>query len=467
MRITLTAYRSDARIINENRLAELPGDTFTYEAAYEGNASKLKDVVEDKLVLKEGAQVMFLRNDSGGRWANGTLAKVVSLDNTGIMVALDGDEETQVSVDQQTWEAYEYEYDEKEKVCRKKVVGSVTQFPLRLAWAITIHKSQSLTFDKVAVDFGRGAFTYGQVYVALSRARSLAGLSLVNPIDFSSVRVSHDVQVFATSYNDQNVIETELAVGEAVQEFERLRDHDGAACRLFAMCNEEAHNGDTRRAYELLNRTLSYVADDSCLFGIDWVPIPNNNRESIILNAAGLIYSGKARESIQLLTTVVSASDENFNGLYLLARALEECQDWETVEILYNQMIRLFEKSADYGTDSPAYRKFRYRLAILNERQYGDPGFHIIKELISENPYYDRYHADLRWMLQKRKEEFGYESDEDNPLMNLLMDEAVSEEDFLKALQKERSEKTDAWHSYRRYVSRLRPKVYQETEENS
>ena len=141
--------------------------------------------------------------------------------------------------------------------------------------------------------------------------------------------------------------------------------------------------------------------------------------------------------------------------------------DWDTVELLYNQMIRLFEKSADYGTDSPAYRKFRYRLAILNERQYGDPGFHIIKELISENPYYDRYHADLRWMLQKRKEEFGYEPDEDNPLMNLLMDEAVSEEDFLKALQKERSEKTDAWHSYRRYVSRLRPKANQEPEEDS
>jgi hypothetical protein len=106
-------------------------------------------------------------------------------------------------------------------------------------------------------------------------------------------------------------------------------------------------------------------------------------------------------------------------------------------------------------------------LAILNERQYGDPGFHIIKELISENPYYDRYHADLRWMLQKRKEEFGYQPDEGNPLMNLLMNDTVSEEDFLQALKKERSEKTDAWLSYRRYVSRLRPKVYQETEENS
>ena len=467
MRITLTAYRSDARIINENHLAELSGDAFAYEAAYEGNASKLKDVVDDKLVLKKGAQVMFLRNDTNGRWANGTLAKVLDLDQNKIAVSLGGDLESSFLVERQTWEAYEYEYDEKEKVCKKKVVGAVTQFPLRLAWAITIHKSQSLTFDKVAVDFGRGAFTYGQVYVALSRARSLAGLTLVNPIDFSSVRVSHDVQVFATSYNDQNVIATELAVGEAVQEFERQRDHDGAANRLFAMCNKEAHNGDTHRAYELMNRALSYVADDACLFGTEWTPIPNNNRECIILNAAGLIYSGKAEESIRLLTTVVSASDENFNGLYLLARALEECQDWETVEILYNQMIRLFEKSADYGTDSPAYRKFRYRLAVLNEKHYGDPGFHIIKELISENPYYDRYHADLRWMLQKRKEELGYEPDESNSLMNMLLDENVPEGDFLQALQKERAEKSDAWHSYRRYVSRLKPKADQEPEEDS
>lgn len=468
MRITLTSYRSDSRIINESRLADLPGDGFTYEATYEGNASKLKDVVDDKLVLKEGAQVMFLKNDAAGRWANGTLAKVMSLDKTKITVLVEGEDGDLVDVARQTWEAIDYEYDEKEKVCKKKVVGSVTQFPLRLAWAITIHKSQSLTFDKVAVDFGRGAFTYGQVYVALSRARSLGGLALVNPIDFSSVRVSKDVQVFATTYNDQNLIATELAVGEAVQEFERQRDHDGAACRLFAMCNGEAHGGDTHRAYELLNRALAYVADDACLFGADWELIPNSNRECIILNAAGLIYSGRAKESIRLLTTVVSAADENFNGLYLLARALEECEDWETVEILYNQMIRLFEKSADYGTDSPAYRKFKYRLAVLNEKHYGDPGFHIITELIAENPYYDRYHADLRWMLRGRKAEMGYEPDEDNPLMNLLMDGDATEEEFMQALRKERSEKTDAWRTYRRCISRLKPKVPgEEPEEES
>ena len=88
---------------------------------------------------------------------------------------------------------------------------------LSLAYAITIHKSQGLTFNKVAIDFGRGAFSYGQAYVTLSRARSLDGLQLVRPIDFNSVRVSRDILTFAASYNDEKVIASELSIGEAVR----------------------------------------------------------------------------------------------------------------------------------------------------------------------------------------------------------------------------------------------------------
>ena len=244
MRITLTAYRNDAQVINQQRLADLPGESLAYQASYEGNVSKLKDVVDDTLVLKEGAQVMFLRNDSFGRWANGTIAQVISLSEIGILVRIDGKDDTTMMVEPQTWEAYDYQYDEKAKTCIKTVVGTVTQFPLRLAWAITIHKSQSLTFDKVDVDFGRGAFTYGQTYVALSRARSLSGLRLLAPLYSSSVRVSRDIQAFAATYNDEEIIATELAMGEAVQEYEQKHDYDGAACKLFAMCDEAAHKGN-------------------------------------------------------------------------------------------------------------------------------------------------------------------------------------------------------------------------------
>lgn len=466
LRIALTAYRNDAQVINQQKLADLPGEDFIFQAAYEGNTNKLNGVVDDALELKVGAQVMFLRNDSYGRWANGSLAKVVSLDANGISVEMKG-KDTPFVVEPQTWEAYEYQYDGRERKCKKTVVGRVTQFPLRLAWAITIHKSQSLTFDKVDIDFGRGAFTYGQTYVALSRARSLAGLHLLAPLYPSSVRVSRDVQTFAATYNDEEVIATELTVGEAVQEYERKRDYDGAATKLFAMCTEVAHQGNARLACKLLDQALSYVADDSCLFGQEWEPLPNNSRDNIVLNAAGLLYSGKTDESMGLLTRIVRAESSYFNGLYLLARAIELKEDWDTVETLYNHMIGIFQDVNGNGLDSPAFRKFKYRLAVLNESHYGDQGFDILARLIVENPYYDRYHADLRWVLQNRRKELGYKADEANPLMNLLMNNAVPEEDFLLALQKERSEKTDAWHNYRLYISRLRPKANQEPEEDS
>lgn len=454
LRITLSAYRQDAKFVNDERLGAIDKDEYSFEAEYQGETGKLRDVAEECLVLKEGAQVMFTRNDSLGRWANGTLGKVSSIGSDHINVTLENGNE--VSVDKETWDAYEYTYNADKKVCEKKSVGSVTQYPLRLAWAITIHKSQSLTFDRVTIDFGRGAFTFGQAYVALSRCRSLEGLRLAKKIDYNSVRVSRDALSFASSYNDEKVISAELAIGEAVNEYERAGDYDGAASKLFSMCAEEARDGNVSYACDLLNRALSYVADDSCLFGQDWTIVPGTSRESAILNGAGLLYSGRTDEALSLLSSAVSASDDNFNGLYLLARALEIKEDWDTVETLYNQMIEVFQTTVDNGLDSSAFRKFKYRLAVLNESHYEDSGVEIIVRLIAENPYYDQYHATLFWMLRKHRSEIKFIPDESNPLMNALMDGESTQSDFLSALRKERETKSSAWRSYREYLSRLK-----------
>ena len=454
LRITLSAYRQDAKFVNEERLGAIDKDEFSFEAEYQGEIGKLRDVAEECLVLKEGAQVMFTRNDSLGRWANGTLGKVSSIGSDHINVTLENGNE--VSVDKETWDAYEYTYNADKKVCEKKSVGSVTQYPLRLAWAITIHKSQSLTFDRVTIDFGRGAFTFGQAYVALSRCRSLEGLRLAKKIDYNSVRVSRDALSFASSYNDEKVISAELAIGEAVNEYERVGDYDGAASKLLSMCAEEARDGNVSYACDLLNRALSYVANDSCLFGQNWTTLPGTSRESAILNGAGLLYSGRTDEALSLLSSAVSASDDNFNGLYLLARALELKEDWDTVETLYNQMIEVFQTTVDNGLDSSAFRKFKYRLAVLNESHYGDSGVEIIVRLIAENPYYDQYHATLFWMLRKHRSEIKFTPDESNPLMNALMDGETTQSDFLSALRKERKTKSSAWKSYRECISRLK-----------
>ena len=138
--IVLTSTRKEAQLLNADRLEALEGDPMVYEAEYEGQMNRQSpgsDVAEDRLVLKVGAQVMFTRNSSFGLWVNGTLGVVESLSDDGVRVRLE--DGTVHDVQKAQWENIEYEFDKESKTCKKKVVGSVTQYPLRLAWAITIH----------------------------------------------------------------------------------------------------------------------------------------------------------------------------------------------------------------------------------------------------------------------------------------------------------------------------------------
>lgn len=204
-----------------------------------------------------------------------------------------------------------------------------------------------------------------------------------------------------------------------------------------------------------MNRAMSYLADDSCLFGRTWKVIPNDSKESVLLNAAGLLYSGRTDESIRLLISTVSTSEINFNAMYLLARALELKKEWKTVETLYNQMIEVYRTTIDNGLDSAAFRKFKYRLAVLNESHYGGPGIEIILRLIAENPSYDRYYADLRWMLRRRSSKLNPSPGESNQLMEMLMGKNVSEQEYLHSIQKERGDKSVVWKTFCRYIRQL------------
>ena len=237
-------------------------------------------------------------------------------------------------------------------------------------------------------------------------------------------------------------------MGEAVREYERKGDFDGAAIRLFELCRAEAHQGNVRIAYGLLNRTLECVADDSCLFGKSWERIQNSSKESILINAAGLLYAGQTDESIELLTKVVEASAESFSALYLLARALEIKEDWDSVEKLYDQMADVLADSMENGLDSPAFRKLRYRSALLKEFHFGSVGFPGIVTLIAENPNYDKYHLVLRQMLVKHKEEIQCAEDESNTLMSALFDSKISGKKYLSMIQKNRAKKTADWLKY-------------------
>lgn len=194
--ITLATTNSAVTRINATELARLPGKVLTAKAEISGEFGGRSYPADDSLDLKVGAQVMFLRNDTneGGtqRWVNGSVGTVTKIAST-VWVEVDGrDYEVKPAV----WEKFKYSYSARTKALRKDVVAEFTQFPLRLAWAVTIHKSQGKTYDSAIVDLGSRSFAPGQTYVALSRISSLDGLYLSRPLRPSDIIVDENVVRF-------------------------------------------------------------------------------------------------------------------------------------------------------------------------------------------------------------------------------------------------------------------------------
>lgn len=461
-RITLTSTNADAKRINEGRLSEIEAEERSYQAIYSGKIKVNSDVAEETLTLKDGAQVMFTKNDRGRRWVNGTIGEVVELGEENIVVKVEGGE--QFVVERDEWESIDYEYDAKEKRCIKTVKGKVEQLPLKLAWAITIHKSQSLTFDQVAIDFGRGAFSNGQAYVALSRARSFDGLELIRPMSPTSVRVSRAVLDFAEDFNDSDAIDRELSIGEAISSFEKSMDFNGAAVTLYDMASAEAAAGHSDRAFDYLTRAMAFTVDDACLVGKPWRIVSGAGNDYRVMNACGLYYSGHKAEAI-LSETSQAWLDNNMLGLYILGRCLEDKGAWAELEDVYYRMLDIFNGARDMGLDSISFRKMKYRLAILNEREYNDPGLGVMRSLIAENPSYDKYHLALRWMLWKHPEICNPEQEEGDAekkegercqLVVKTLDRECCEEDFLQMLRIARTERNNDWDGYRQFINGLK-----------
>lgn len=190
--ITLATTNRAVKEINERELAKLPGKELKAQAEVTGSFSENSYPADETLRLKVGAQVMFLRNDPEGRWVNGTLGVVSRIDKN-VWVEVDGDIH---EVEPTSWERNQYHYDAETKKLEKEVVAEFEQFPLRLAWAVTIHKSQGHTYDRAIIDLGTRVFSAGQTYVALSRVRSLEGIYLTRPLAPRDIIIDTSVQRF-------------------------------------------------------------------------------------------------------------------------------------------------------------------------------------------------------------------------------------------------------------------------------
>ena len=191
--VVLTPNNANAFRINQARLDGLTTRSQTFEADVQGQFEEKAYPTEADLELKEGARVMLIKNDPEGRWVNGTLATVAGFSGSRVIVEID---DHVYEIEQTAWEKYRYELDPETKKVKREVVGTFKQVPLRLAYAVTIHKAQGLTLDKVFIDFDFGMFAHGQAYVAFSRARSLDGLSISRPLRPRDLVLDRDAFAF-------------------------------------------------------------------------------------------------------------------------------------------------------------------------------------------------------------------------------------------------------------------------------
>jgi tRNA uridine 5-carbamoylmethylation protein Kti12 len=265
--ITLTTHNHQARTINDSRLGKLPGRTFSFSAIVKDEFPELSYPNASELLLKEGAQVMFVKNDISGAklFFNGKIGKVISFEDDTIVVKCP-DDDLPIKVEMAEWQNVKYTLDEETKEIEETVIGTFTQYPLRLAWAITIHKSQGLTFERAVID-ANAAFAHGQVYVALSRCRSLNGLVLSSRISQRSIIDNPVISDFINGSVKNQPGQSQLAESKKAYQqhlLSELFDFTTIANRLsycLKVVNEN-HNSILGNPRELIEKSLTIIRAD-------------------------------------------------------------------------------------------------------------------------------------------------------------------------------------------------------------
>ncbi len=263
--ITLATRRDTVDYINDLHLSELEGDSTIFKGHIKGDFPETSLPAPMELEIKPGAQVIFIKNDKEKRWVNGTLGVVIYIDEgEGIITVVDEDGH-EYDVEREVWENMRYTFNEKEQKIEEEMLGSFIQFPLRLAWAITVHKSQGLTFRHVKIDFsGGGAFAGGQTYVALSRCTSLEGITLEAPIRRSDIFVRAEVVAFANRYNDGQLIKQAIYESKADKEYHDAMeafDHQDfdAFLQNFFLAIHSRYDIEKPAAKRLIRRKLGII----------------------------------------------------------------------------------------------------------------------------------------------------------------------------------------------------------------
>ena len=295
-------------------------------------------------------------------------------------------------VEKVTWDVINYEYNREKKKVEKTITGTYTQYPLKLAWAITIHKSQGMTFDKMILDLGSGIFSDGQLYVALSRVKSIDGLFLTHPIRPSYIRGSKEILSYAEQYNDSELIASELEKGHQIYESMKQNDYDAVTRCLLHMAAAKVLEGKTKEAIYLIGDMFAtMISDEHLINALDTPPVVNENTITAnMLNAVFSLYSGHYEAGINYTDRILQHKQCR-EALFVKTRCLAMLKRYSEADALHEILIDIIDKTVD--------AKIYFSVAVVNE-VIGDPGLGIMQTVINMFPHYIPAILKLRMMMK-------------------------------------------------------------------